>query len=200
MKEVTSISVMVHPHYSAYHCPPRELGVKDIAAFEPRKMTRKIAGRKDIAVEGASRLELLHRFYRREVNRVAKTPSAILVIFTGRFSDRDLEIGQMAAAGMSREAAQRVYKLGFAYQDILVEYARRKLGKRFVAVEMKPHEVLSAGEWLREQLKHRQATLSKRADVHVFGELREMCVEATHRSLSEAGFASQVVSHKSIGA
>lgn len=168
-KPVETLHVLVHPHFSVSYSggsTPFSRPFGEEVPVDMRQSARKLLEtRRDLFTEEVKLAEVMHRFYRHEIQRIAKTNEAHLVILkTAHYTQR----------GRPRDVMDYVR----GYEQRLITFARRKLGKRLVVLSVEP-------EGIGEQIKR---YLSDDVPVKLFGEYLNTCVSRAASSLTRAGF------------
>lgn len=190
MKQSETLHVLVHPHFALAHrsVPVYNRSLKRFDSIEIRRSTRAaMPPRGGKLVERlVKRQEAIDRFYRHSIRRISSDRGARLVI---------LKSGVSGWVPSSKHVKPLIDHLA-GFQDRLVEYARKRLGKRLIVLEGSPAKV---GQSLKPHV-------APQIRVKVFGEflIGPMaafgCVDAAAMSLKDAGFGNvEIQENKSIG-
>lgn len=170
--------VIVHPHFA-----PDIL--QDIA-FLPnlrndvdspiRKYLLDIAGNSEEAKIIVSRNEILHRFYRRQIDRIAKEPGSLLLILQKVHdwqSDCDHELDwtyKKEITGLTGNGLKKFSKSLYRLQERLIEYAKNKLGSRVLISASDPEDIASEVENFFDTSMR----------ISIYGEALGCCVEEAY--------------------
>lgn len=173
-----TLHVLVHPHWllgNADHPERTPFGREKEKLFELQLRKVPMNASSHIRL-----LEVMHRYYKREIMRIAKAKGAKLAILRSHdhlpFVNRDISGDPNLQVG--------------SFQRRLAEFAERKLGKRFVGNSFNSHD-------LAQELKANRVALN--VPITMFGEYADLCVAEASKNLCKHGFTNITIdSSKSI--
>ncbi len=189
LKKPSELHVLVHPHFSLTAGLETPAGSRsDFSTVGVRENSGRLFGSRGkvtldafspssdrIDEAGLKQIETMHRLYRKQIERIAKTPGAHLVV------ERDCR------DSAKKEKPTTLASYLDSFEPRLIAFARRKLGKRVTFLNCHPADV---GPQVA-------AIFHPTVKVNLFGEYNNSCVEVTRVSLLEQGYS--VVLHKEKG-
>ncbi len=173
-----TLHVLVHPHFSLVYAhyfkifgrKPGDFHAVSLRPVATKLLDKQSTPQAEIAVKV---VETMHRFYRKQIELIARHSKDNLVIL------RDLDY----------PSGDELTDFMFGHEERLVAYARRKLGKRLTLLQVLPRDI-------GQELKRNVATQTK---IRVFGEFTKVCCSIAAKSIGNAGFPNvEVVSSKSV--
>lgn len=204
---VSHASVMVHPHYLlGYHGYSRahplfalDFDPKRLLSIKLKPKLVGLANGNELARLHLSGHELMHRFYKRQVDEARKKRGGVLLLIKGQVINPSFYVKQLVANGVQVETAERIVTHIRGYQEKLERYATKKLGSRFFATEIPQElELHRASNFFETERKKRGFSLvpveqptkwNKYATpVSVFGEVGKQCVSSVCDSFYSLGF------------
>jgi hypothetical protein len=179
-----SLFVIVHPHFNiissdASYLVGRRQGIE--ADRYSSKLTA-LALENEFAQQMCVNLDLMHRFYKHEIDRIQRIPGAVLAIVRSEadyFSGNDFSTSSVN--GIPLEV---LYSLG-SYQSRLIKHASR-LKNRFVLIRATERAV---GQAIERIARHVWQVDPRTMPTYIFGEYRNACVNVTFESMLASGFS-----------
>ncbi len=201
-REISHISIMVHPHYASgfLETTSTPIYAGRLRSVPPisRKLSSKV-GDRPLAVNYLEQIEAMHQFYKRQIIRARKNPKEVLVIIGAKPSGFGW-IGtpqDVPSAGALVSTAKTVVDHSYARQKSLQNAGRKRLGKRFISLDLDPGRLDHVALKVMLELRTRGFNLSD-PSVEVFGETQSVCVADVKRSFIRAKFKTKVAESKSV--
>ncbi len=175
--------VLVHPHFSPETLEDlsRIPATLSDATFAFNENLVSAAHESTNALSIVERNEALHRFYRQEIDEIARDPNGKLLILQMTY---EWEMDQFNEAewrykeeitGLTGEELKDFCKQLYSLQEYLITYANEKLGSRLSIITTDPDDIEPEAKVL----------LSGHMKIYIFGETRDSCVQDASLALSK---------------